>query len=301
MQGIVVRLHGRIAYVASDGREYACEMRGKMKQGRRESRSPIAVGDRVEISVIGGDDASVESVQPRKGELVRPSTRDPRIKQVIAANVENLAIVVSADAINDSLPTLDRLLACAFMQNLTPAIVVNKVDLVHAPKGLKAYRKLPLNMLFVSATRGDGLDDLRALLKGRVSVFAGLSGVGKSSLLNALEPGLDIRTNEISRSGDGKHTTTNASLVPVAGGWVVDTPGVREFGLWELKLEELSLFYPDFEEFRLKCRFSGCTHRHEPGCAVKKAVEAGDLDKGRYDRYLDLLRESWNAEQRQRP
>ncbi len=298
-QGIVIRLHGKIAVVSCDGREYNCEMRGKLKQGPRQSRSPIAVGDRVVIQPLGNHAGAVEEVLARKGEFCRPSPRNPRVKQVIAANVDALAIVLDASRIDASLPTLDRLLACAFMQNLRPLIVVNKLDLApQARAGFAPYRELGAEMVFVSALRGDGLDLMRKHLAGKVTAFAGASGAGKSSLLNALAPGLELSVGQVSRDGEGRHTTTHASLLPVADGWVVDTPGVREFGLWGLMLDELSLFYPDFTPWREKCRFSGCTHRHEPGCGVKSAVESGTLDQGRYDRYLDLLRECWNTENR---
>lgn len=302
-EGIVTRLHGRIAYVSDDGCEFACEVRGKLKRGRRTARSPVAVGDRVTFEPLPGGAGAIEAVHPRKGELCRPSPHNPRIKQLIAANVETLAIVIGADQVEAQLPTLDRLLATAYMQNLAPAIVVNKLDLAErdaVQAELAAYEKFGVPVLFTSAVTGRGLAELRQLLLGRVTAFAGPSGVGKSSLLNALRPALALRIREVSRRGEGRHTTTRAALLPVAGGWVVDTPGIREFGLWELELGELSLFYPDFAPYRERCRYGGCTHRHEPGCAVKAAVEGGDLDGGRYKRYLELLREAWNTQSRRR-
>ncbi len=306
LQGIVIRLHGQHACVAAGDQQFLCTLRGRLKKGKRRDRSPVAVGDRVRITPIVGDgepEAALEEVLPRKGELFRSHPHDRRMRQLMAVNVDMLVIVAGADRLSEQLTTVDRLLATALLQSLTPVIVVNKCDLVDRAlldPLLRPYIGMGLALYRVSASAGQ-LDGINALFAGRTAVFAGQSGVGKSSILNALQPGLKLRVGEVDRDGEGRHTTTNASLLPLAGGFVVDTPGVRDFGLFDIKPEELSLAYPDFASARQHCRFSTCTHRHEPHCAVKAAVISGEIDAGRYERYLSILREEWNTEQRLAP
>ncbi len=301
IKGIVVRLHGRTCHVECEGREYECSVRGRLKQGPKRSRSIAAVGDVVTATLDADGTGAISAVEPRRSELIRHVPQNPRITHVIAANVEQMFAVVTADKIEERLVPLDKLLAAGVMQNLKPLIVVNKCDL--RPRSemaalLEAYSAPGFPRIFTSAKTGEGLDELRTNLAGRLSVFVGASGVGKSSLLNKLQPGLDLRTQEVDRRGEGRHTTTNASLLRVADGRVVDTPGLRDFGLANFNLRELSLFYPDFAPFRELCKFADCTHRHEPKCAVRGAVEANKLDAGRYQRYLTILREAWNDDQR---
>lgn len=302
LRGVVVRLHGHHAYVAVDGREYLCPMRGGLKKGRRRDRSPVCVGDRVTITPLdneGEPEAVLEEVQSRRTELYRSHPRDKRMRQLIAVNVDMLVIVAGADRLHEQLETVDRLLASAYLQNLAPVIAVNKCDL--APHEtiattMQPYAAMNVELRYTRASRGE-LDGLGGGLAGRTAVFAGQSGAGKSSLLNAIQPGLKLGVGEVDREGEGRHTTTNASLVAVAGGYIVDTPGVRDFGFYDLKLEDLSMAYPDFAQARTRCKYSNCTHRHEPHCAVKGGVEAGTIDRGRHERYLAILRDEWNLEQ----
>lgn len=305
--GIVISVHGNHALVKSGDELVRVFVRGRFKKGKRKERSPMVVGDRVTFAPDEGVDppeGALESVADRKTELYRAHPRFPRQRQVMAANVDKLLITCGVDRLDDQLLTLDRLLIGAQMQNLTPVIVFNKVDLPDAPEYeslAEVYRAVGHPVLFVSAATGAGVDALRAELRDCVSVFAGQSGVGKSSLLNALDESLELRTGEVDRIGEGRHTTTTSRLVESCGGWVVDTPGVRDFPFWDLELSELSLFYPDFAEHRVGCKYSACTHRHEPKCAVKDAVESGAIDKGRYQRYLTIMREEWNEENALKP
>lgn len=300
IEGIVVRLHGRLCYVESGGREYECGVRGRLKQGKRKAKSLVAVGDEV-IALLDDDGAgAIEEVKPRRTELIRHTPHSSHVKHVLAANVEQMFAVIAADQAEQSLTGLDKLLAAGVMQSLTPIVLVNKCDLADVHALLAPYGPAGFEAFYVSAKAGIGLEALRARLAGKISVFVGASGAGKSSLLNALEPGLQLRVGEVDRRGEGRHTTTSASLLKVGAGHVVDTPGLREFGLTNFNTGELSLFYPDFAAFREKCKFATCTHRHEPKCAVRDAVDKGLLDKGRYERYLNILREAWNEEQRQR-
>ncbi|MBZ0137944.1 MAG: ribosome small subunit-dependent GTPase A [Planctomycetes bacterium] len=297
--GTVVRLHGHHAWVLGDGVEYMCPVRGKFKQGKRRERSPIVVGDRVRFSLIDGNEIMLEEIIERETELYRAHPRFPRQRQVLAANIELLVIVAGADRLDEQLLTVDRLLISAFSQGLTPLLVINKLDLSsHAQlePQLAPYRDAGLDIELVSAETGE-LGTLTGRFKDRTAVFAGQSGVGKTSLMNALEPGLEMKVQEVDKVGEGKHTTTHASLLPMAGGLVIDTPGVRDFGFWNLELHEISLYYPDWQQAREECRFNTCTHRHEPGCGVKAATEAGALDQQRYQRYLTILRETWNEQQ----
>lgn len=315
--GTVVRLHGHHAWVRVNEDEYICPVRGKFKQGKRHERSPLAVGDRVTFTPVeGGEEREglIESIAERETELYRAHPRYPRQRQVLAANIELLVIVAGAERLEEQLITVDRLLISAFSQGLTPIIAVNKTDL----RGRREIEPLMrgyaqggpgppargIDVLYVSALEGD-VEKLKPHLKDTTAVFAGMSGAGKSSLMNALEPGLELKVGAVDRIGEGRHTTTHVSLIPLAGGLVIDTPGVRDFGFWNagtpgsgIELHEISLYYPDWEEARARCRFNTCTHRHEPACGVKAAAESGELDKGRYERYLEILREAWNEQKK---
>jgi ribosome biogenesis GTPase / thiamine phosphate phosphatase len=301
LHGTVVRLHGHHAWVRSSGLEYICPVRGKFKQGKRRMRSPLAVGDEVSFTPVeGGEEREgmIHDIAERRSELYRAHPRFPRQRQVIAANIDLLVIVAAADRLSEQLLTVDRLLISAFSQGLTPLIVINKMDLSDgvAPRQVMAAYAA-FDVVYASAERGE-LGDLPGRFKGKSAVFAGQSGAGKSSLMNALQPGLSLRVGEVDNVGEGRHTTTHASLIPLAGGLVIDTPGVRDFGFWNLELHEISLYYPDWQQAREKCRFNTCTHRHEPGCGVKAAVDAGALENGRHQRYLTILRETWNEQQK---
>lgn len=303
--GTVVRLHGHHAWVRSESAEYMCAVRGKFKQGKRRERSPVVVGDRVTFTPVpesAENEGLLQSIEERHSELYRAHPRFPRQRQVLAANIDLLVIVAGADRLAEQLETVDRLLISAYSQGLTPLLVINKTDLVPRDdlQPLLAEYTPVIEIEYVSAERGE-LGTLKPRFEHKTAVFAGPSGVGKSSIMNALEPGLGLRIGHVDKEGEGRHTTTHASLVPMAGGLVIDTPGVRDFGFWNLELHEVSLYYPDWQSSREQCRFNTCTHRVEPGCGVKAAVEAGTISQGRYGRYLTILRETWNEQQRLSP
>ncbi len=298
-RGRVVRLHGKTAVVSSNKIEYACRVAGKMKQGKRTSRSPVAVGDWVRFEQEAhsledgeGPAGTIVEIEDRKTCLSRSSAHNTRLEQAVAANVDQLAIMVAANDIELHLGLVDRLHVAACMAGLTPILVVNKTDLCprqDAAQRVAPYERFGLQIVYVSAQTKEGLDELRDVLKDRTTVFAGPSGVGKSTCLNALDPSLTLRTGDVRKSGAGKHTTTSVSLLPLPwGGYVVDTPGVREFGLWNIPKDELGLWYPDFTNYRTACRYPGCTHTHEPECAVRTACERNEIDRGRYERYVEL-------------
>ena len=278
-----------------------CSMRGRLRQGRRERVSAVVIGDRV--SFTPGDaesrQASIESVEPRFNQISRPqpSGGSRRLEQVVVANLDRLWVVVSLAEPPLNLRFVDRIVAAATLQGIAVGLVLNKIDLDDArdPRPIAAlYEGLGIPVRCCSAIAQEGLQALASDLRGHVQAFVGLSGVGKSSLLSAIQPGLDLRVQSVGeRHGHGRHTTTASRLywLPAVGGWVADTPGMREFGLWGVVQNQLGDGFVEIAERAGECRFRDCMHRHEPGCAIRAAVLTGEVDSGRYDSYLALLEE----------
>ena len=298
-------------------------LRGKIRLKGSTATNPVAVGDHVTFTADVPDDvqnpmeflaaenpAAITSVHPRKNYIIRKSTNLSRQSHIIAANLDRAFIIATIDFPEIKLPFLDRLLVTCEVYNVPATIVLNKVDLYresHAEM-LEAFHEIyegaGYPIIEVSALTGEGVDELREACKGHVSLFSGVSGVGKSSLIKALDPSLDPRVGEISDVHlQGKHTTTfyeMYALSDVQGasesgadplGFIVDTPGLRGFGLVDLKKEEIALYFPEMLRVSEDCRFAPCTHTHEPGCAVKEAVEAGEISYDRYSSYLGMLDE----------
>ena len=253
----------------------------------------MAVGDRVEVQRLPGGGGLIIDVLPRTSTLTRRSLAR-RSEQVIAANVDQVAAVVSAAQPGPDRRMLDRLLAVAELGELAALVVVNKVDLVAAgefPEDLGVYPGLGYAVLRTSATHGLGMEAWRDSLAGKVTVLSGPSGVGKSSLANALIPGLDLRVGEVrERSGRGRHTTVGARLVPLpVGGYLADTPGIQHFQPGSIRPEQLSHAFRELAPLVGSCRFADCRHRLEPGCAVRAAVSGGQVSRARFESYLELL------------
>ena len=289
-------------------------LRGKIRLKGSTATNPVAVGDVVNFEaevpegtadqeltayVTPENAAVITSVEPRRNYIIRKSTNLSRQSHIIAANLDRAFLVITLDFPQVKLPFLDRLLVTCEVYNVPPVIVLNKCDL-YGPEHEdmyaafhEIYEGAGYRIVDVSAHTGPGVDELREIIADGVSLFSGVSGVGKSSLIKALDPSLEPRVGEISDAHEqGKHTTTFYEMYSLAsGGFIVDTPGLRGFGLVDLKKEEIALYFPEMLKVSEDCRFTPCTHTHEPGCAVKEAVEAGEISYDRYSSYLGMLDE----------
>ncbi|HXG62606.1 MAG TPA: ribosome small subunit-dependent GTPase A [Planctomycetota bacterium] len=281
MIGRVQKIAGNDYAVSAGGALYHCRFRGRLKKDARAEGKLAAVGDEVEFVPTGAGEGVIESVLPRRTKLSRADVHRPRREQVIVANVDTLFVVQAARDPDFNDLVADQCTVMAAANGLPCVLVVNKCDL--GEPDLSAYEKAGYRTVRTSVRDGRGLDELRQLLRGRVSVFLGPSGVGKSSLLNALEPGLNLKVGEVSRRGEGRHTTTWVELLPVAGGWAADTPGLEFFTLWGVTPENLKDHFLDFAELAARCRFRDCSHTIEAGCAVREGAVPS-----RYRNYLAL-------------
>jgi ribosome biogenesis GTPase / thiamine phosphate phosphatase len=291
-RGTVLEMYGLTCLVqAEDGRFFKCAVRGVLKDLSTDQRHVIAAGDVVYFRPERESEGMIERVEPRRSVLCRTSKGR---QQVLVANVDQVLIVSSAAEPVLKPNLMDRLLVEAERVRLPPIICINKIDLID-PADLMplvgVYGQMGYEVYLVSARTGVGIDRLRRRIAGKSSVVAGQSGVGKSSLLNAIEPELALKVGEVSSENQkGKHTTTSARLIPLANlGFVVDTPGIRQFQLWDVIPEEVAGYYRDIRPFVSHCRFPDCTHQHEAQCAVKDAVADGRLDARRYESFCHLF------------
>jgi ribosome biogenesis GTPase len=305
LPGRVIRVHGLMNIVeAEDGRRYRCSVRRVLRTIAMDERSVVTCGDRVWFYAAAGDetgkdekgasvdlDGVIERVEPRHGLLTRASRKR---EHVLVANVDQVVFVVSLVEPELKPHLIDRYLASASKGDVRPMLCLNKADRVdptdYQPL-IGLYSQLGITTLLTSATDGRGVDTLREWLRGRETVFSGQSGVGKSSLLNTVQPGLGLRVREVSEVNQkGKHTTTTAELIRLEfGGWVVDTPGVRQFELWDTQPGEVEGFFPEFRPFVPLCGFPDCSHTHEDRCAVKRALLRRQITDSRYTSYLGMI------------
>ena len=299
--GRVLSVSGVLAIVENaDGRVFACAVSRVLRTIAIEGRSNVTAGDRVQFRLAEGavsgsnirePQGMIERVEPRRGVLTRAYRGR---EQVVAANVDQILIVASLAEPRLKPNLVDRYIVAAEKGGIRSVICLNKADLVELADFqpyIGLYSQLGYDVIATSARTGLGIDRLRATLCGKETVLAGQSGVGKSSLLNAFDPGLNLRVAEVSQSTlHGRHTTTTAQLFKLArGGWVVDTPGIRQFELWDVISEELEGYFVEFRPYVPHCRFPNCTHTHEHSCAVKAATERLEINSGRYERYLNLF------------
>ncbi len=309
-------------------------LRGKIRLKGSTATNPIAVGDRVVCEIprpsaderglgegpeegqVGGERLSetvtfenpavIREILPRRNYLIRKSVNLSRQSHIIAANIDRAFIVVTLDFPEIKLPFIDRLLVTCEVYNVPATIVLNKMDLYTEDyiEQLQAfhqiYEEAGYEILEVSAATGSGVDRLRTECDGRISLFSGVSGVGKSSLIKALDPSIEPKVGELSEAFlQGRHTTTFYEMYRLAtGGFIIDTPGIRGFGLVDLKKEEIALYFPEMLREAKNCRFTPCTHTHEPGCAVKDAVEQGRISVERYNSYLGMLSDEGESKYR---
>ncbi len=253
----------------------------------------MAVGDNVEISIDSDGQAIIETVLPRKQYLSRPDKITPERRQVIATNLDQLVVVTSASQPQFKSGLIDRFLVSAERENLPAAVVINKIDLkepIYFTDYVESWRKAGYTVLFTSAKKRLGLDEFKKLLEKKSSVLTGHSGVGKSTLINSIQPQLDLKTKDVSRfTGKGVHTTTAVIMYPLdVEGWIVDTPGLKIFSLTDIEKNEMADYFPEIRELAPGCRFDDCNHISEPNCAVKQAVGEGRLFEGRYASYKKL-------------
>jgi len=292
--GIVTRVSTSLYDVDLGEQTVLCAVRGTLSAAETGYTNVVAVGDEVLVSLDPSGDGVIERIYPRRTVLARPDVIRPDWSQIIVANVDQVLIVSSWEEPALWLELLDRYLIAAATGQMTPLICLNKIDLAldleHCLEEMALYDELGYTVLFTSAETGQGIDELRSHLIGKRTVLTGMSGVGKSSLLQAVQPDLELRVAEVSAySGEGKHTTTQVSLLKLdEGGYVVDTPGIRELGLITVHRHELVLYFPEIAALVGQCRFNDCTHTQEPGCAVIQAVENEEIAWTRYASYQTI-------------
>ena len=273
MKGIVVKSTGSWYSVRMDsGEVMECRIKGKFRMKGIKTTNPVAVGDVVEVE-MNPDGAVINRIEDRKNYIIRKSTNLSKEAHIIAANVDQAVLVVTVNHPVTSIVFIDRLMLLGALTRI--------------------YEQVGYTWLHASSLTGEGMEDVVAALKDKVTVFSGLSGVGKSSLINRVEPGLNLKVAEISDSHDtGKHTTTFAEMFPLSfGGSIIDTPGIRAFGLIHMEKTEISHYFPEIFKRAEDCRFYNCTHIHEPGCAVIQAVEDGEISESRYFSYVNMFEE----------
>jgi ribosome biogenesis GTPase len=293
-RGLVLRSQSGFYAVKTDDGEILARLRGRLKQGKAQG-DIVAIGDWVQVVVEDGDEPMIEAIEPRTRALVR---RDPRpqgsYEQVIIANPDQALFVFSCADPAPKFRMLDRFLVIAEQQAIPAYVVANKVDLVGkeiAEDLFGRYARIGYPLLYTSAQEGSGVGQISQVLRGKISVLAGPSGVGKSSLLNAIQPDLGLRVKEIQgQNRKGKHTTVERFLLELdMGGYVADTPGLKALALWDVQPEELDGYFPEMRALIAKCQFRDCAHLQEPGCAVRAAVKEGIVHPDRYESY-QLLR-----------
>lgn len=292
----VVRATGSWYDVLHDGTPVRCRIRGKLRLKGVRSTNPVVVGDEVVCEADDGGDYVISDIVPRRNYVIRRASNLSKESHIIAANVDQALLMASLRSPETPTEFVDRFLVTCEAYKVPVTILLSKIDLQDAGAVAEfraVYEDAGYRVLEVSATEDRGVEAVRELLAGRTTLVSGNSGVGKSTLIQAIDPSLDIRTGEISESHHkGRHTTTFSTMYPLAGGGaVIDTPGIKGFGLIDIDEAELWHYFPEMMQVAPGCRFYNCTHTHEPGCAVVEAVKAGEIAWPRYESYLKILDE----------
>ena len=292
-RGLVIKNTGSLFLVQlEDGSLVETNLRGRFRLKGIRSTNPVVVGDIVQV-----DGESIVGIEPRKNYIIRKSSNLSKESHILAANIDQVFLVVTIKKPETPFEFIDRFLLTANAYHIPVVIVLNKVDildddelaLAEAIKGLYE-NNLGYKVVFSSTVTGEGVDEIKAMLKGKLSLFSGNSGVGKSSLLNVLEPSLGLKVGDVSRQHQtGMHTTTYSEVFDIAEGKVIDSPGIKGFGIIDMEAAEISKFFPDIAKFALECRFDDCKHLNEPSCAVLKALEEQKIALSRYNSYKSIL------------
>ncbi|MCE2983231.1 MAG: ribosome small subunit-dependent GTPase A [Parachlamydia sp.] len=304
LEGKVISIIPQGIIVDCQGERYSCVLKGLMKRDKTTAKNLVAVGDAVLFEKTDEGEGIIASVQPRKTVLSRADNLSRRREQLIAVNVDQ--VIITASVVNPPIkpPLIDRYIIAAHKGGMQPLIVINKIDLLESTEDevlrltekeileelLIAYAAIDVPVISISALLNEGMDALKLAMQGKTSVFSGQSGVGKSSLINAVA-GFGLRVGEtVERTKKGSHTTTITQLLPLPfGGWCVDTPGIKSFGVWDLEKNEVEGYFPEIHECGLDCKFPDCTHTHEENCAVQQAVEEERISAVRYFSYQSLM------------
>lgn len=294
LQGLVIRSQAGFMSVRTAEGDVLCRVRGRLRRGRAEG-DLVAVGDQVLIETHADGSGSIAQVLPRKSVLSRRlSGVNYEYQQILLANPDQVVLVFACAQPDPSLRMLDRFLVVSEKQKIPAVVVANKLDLVppeRARELFEVYRRIGYDLIYTSTLTGEGIPELKSRLQGKLNSLAGPSGVGKTSLLNSVQPGLALQVGSVSRGlqGKGMHTTQVKQLFPLdGGGYLADVPGLRTLALWDVQGEELDAYFREIAPLVPECQFNDCTHSREPGCAVRSAAESGRIDPRRYDSYLRL-------------
>lgn len=299
MDGLVIKNTGSSYLVRTDsGEDHSCKIKGHFRLKGIRTTNPVAVGDRVGITANPDGSAYITEIMPRKNYIIRRASNLSKEAHIIAANLDQTCLIVTLANPVTSTTFIDRFLSTAEAYRVKAIIVINKTDLLTDPEDAELleavtylYQSIGYDVIHTSARTGEGIDTLREALAGKTTLLSGNSGVGKSSLINDIIPGLELRTAEISATHQtGIHTTTFSEMFPLPdGGYIIDTPGVKGFGTIDYDKYEVAHFFPDIFRAAEECRYGNCTHTREPGCAVLQAVEDGRIAQSRYASYLSIL------------